>query len=400
MTENMTKNDSLATLTDRAVKNLNARAPKVTDWIRQLRPKDGTPGRFCWSIETTRDANVAASANILASLRPMGIWDEIITKDDIAAGVEWVRSMHIGNEQYRDPALLDRKPPCWPEKDPWPSSGILNVNNSYARNVLRQYLGEDAVSMQADMPPPDWPQPDTADTALEWIKRQPWDTNPWGAGAKSMRVARWLLRWYKEEKISIDPFIAAIRFFYEIQDPETGLWGGPGTPRNCRINGAFKLFVFIIAQLDLPLPHAEKIIDQVFLEFYRPDYDDRAGGCDEWDNWYVLCMTRAKTDGYREQEILKMAAWRIIRNLVVFGRPDGGLASNAKTCTSSWCGIDMAPEIPQGDAMGPGVVSSSIRACVDVLGIQDNSPWKNDKPILPRNIESEQLRAEIIERLK
>jgi hypothetical protein len=390
---------SIEELTERAVAAIRTAAPRVRDWIVRLRPADGTPGRFRWAIETTREANVAASGNILASLRPMGLWDSIVTPEDVEAGLAWIRGMRIGNEQYRDPALLDRKPPDWPATEPWPSPAILNVNNSYARNVLRQYLGERGDSIPSETPPPGWPQLETAHTALAWVKSRPWAEDPWGAGSHSMRMARMLLVWHKEGKIGIEPLIEVLRFFYESQDPETGLWGAPETPRNVRLNGAFKLFVLTRAQLDLPLPYADKIMDQVFLEFYRPDYDEGVGGCDEWDKWYVLAMARTQAPGYREAEMRTMAAWRILRDLEVFGRADGGLASMPRGCMTHWCGIDMAPDVPQGDAMGPGVIVSSIRACVDVLGIRERVPWKNPTPLQPANLESASLRGEILSRL-
>lgn len=48
---------SLESLTERAVESLNIWLPKLKGWIDKVRPEDGTPGRFRWALETTREAN-------------------------------------------------------------------------------------------------------------------------------------------------------------------------------------------------------------------------------------------------------------------------------------------------------------------------------------------------------
>lgn len=391
--------EPLESLTGRAVEALDTWLPRTKGWTNRMRPEDDTPGRFRWAVETTREANVGSTSNILGGLRLLGLLDEMITADDRRAGAEWIRSMHIGDEQYRDPALMDRKSPGWPEDEPWPSPGMLNGLNCRARMILDLYEGN-AEQRPPVNPPPGWPQPDDdpAET-IEWIKTRPWDTNPWGAGSHAMRMARWMLAWHKEGRLPLEPVVEALQFFYDIQNPETGLWGGPDTPMFQRINGTFKLFPLIRAQLDLPLPHADKIIDQVLSEFYRPDYDETVGGCDEWDNWYVVVYALDEAPGHREDEIRKTAAWRIGRIFEIFGREDGGLSYTRNQCATSWLGFDMAPGIPQGDSMGPSVIVPAVTACVDLLGLHDATPWPGAWRDTSHR-EPDELRAEILRRLR
>jgi len=384
-------NKPLEMLIDHAVEKLNIASENVKLWAQKVRPADKRPGRFRWAMETTRDANVASTAYLLGAFNKMGIYDDIITHEDRHEGIEWVRSMNIGNEQYKDPALVDRKTPGWNDNEQWPSPSMQVGINQYAQSVLRGYGIE--VELPPSPPPPEWPQADDPQGALEWIKTRPWDTNAWGAGSHAMRMATWLLQWYKEGKLPIDPLIQALKYFYEIQDPETGLWGAKSLPKYNRINGTFKLFPLVRDELALPLPYAEKIIDQVMDEFYRPDYDENVGACDEWDNWYVIALAFEVTDGYRREEIMKMAAYRISRVLEIFSKPDCGLSYGPNVCMTGWIGFDMAPAISQGDVMGPGVLGSGINVCIDLLGINDKTSWTGQWRL--RKWESPELREKI-----
>jgi hypothetical protein len=396
--EHSTHQQPLETLVESAVEKLTASARNIQGWAEKVRPKDGQRGRFPWALQTTRDANVASTAYLLGAFRRIATIDAIATPDDRKAGIEWVESMHIGNQQYRDPALMSRKTPGWPEGEPWPSPAMLEGINGYARSVLAAYKGE-GEDLPPATPPPGWPQVQDAQQApekvLEWIRTRPWDTNPWGAGSHAMRMARYLLQWHKEGQIPIEPAIQALKFFYRIQNPETGLWGGPNTPKFQRINGTFKLFPLIREALDLPLPHADKVVDQVMDEFYRPDYDDHLGACDEWDNWYVIAHALGVIPGYRQEELRKLAAWRINRVLEIFSKPDGGLSYSPTRCATNWIGFDMAPSLPQSDVMGPGILACGINVCIDLLGVHDRTSWTGQWRMGKK--EAPELRAKIID---
>jgi len=364
--------ESLSSLTECAAERLAKSADGIKKWVELVRPKDGLQGRFCWAEQTTREANVASTSYVLGGLRKMGIFNDVITPEDKKEGIVWVQSMHMGNEQYWDTALCNRKTPEWPQGEPWPSPFMQVGMNQYAQGVLRAYGIED---LPPAPPPEGIPRMEEADKAIEWVKSQSWNKNPWSAGSHSMRMATWLLQWYKEGHICIDPLIKVLKFFYEIQDKETGLWGGKDIPWYEQINGTFKLFPLIREQLDLPLPHANDIIDCVMNEFYREDYDRAVGACDEWDNWYVIALALEKAEDYDIEKIKKMAAYRIIRILDIFSKKDGGMSYYPDCCQTNWIGFDMAPAVPQSDVMGIGVLSAGVNVCIDILNMNKETPW-------------------------
>lgn len=367
---------NLESLKSLAIERLDEAIEGIKKWTERVRPENGIPGRFRWAIQSTREANVASTKYMLDGLRGIDIYDEVITEKDKKAGMEWVQSMHLGNGQYRDPAICDRKPPSWPENEMWPSPSMQVIINQYAQGVLRSYSGAEFPSSP---PPAGWPQPnDPPERMVEWIKSRNLDEDPWGAGSHAARLAIWMLQWYSEGYISVEPLLEIIEYFYEKQDPETGLWGSKKRPLFERINGTFKLFIFLQYALDLPLPHAEKIVDNTIGEFYRSNYDKTAGGCDEYDNWYVIALASRKTAGYREEEIEKLAAYRIKRVLDLHQKPDGGLSYYANGCATRWSDCDMAPSLSQGDAVGLAMWVGGINICVDMLGLKGRVSWSGE----------------------
>lgn len=369
------KDMSISQLEDRAVQDLGRYHEGMKRWVERVRDRTGRAGRFLWSEVSTRGPNIAATAYLLGGLRKMGLFDQIITDEDRREGVAWVTSLHRGNQQYDDPELLGRRSPDWPADKPWPDPSMQEGVNQYSQACLRSY-GVDVAEIPPPPPPPGWPQlEDGPEKALEWIKSRPYDKNAWGACSHGMRMARRLLQWHKEGRLPLDPLIEAVRFFYSIQDPETGLWGTADQPLNVRINGTFKLFPLLREALDLPIPYSDRIIDRIVEEFERPDYDEKVSGCDEWDNWYVIALVRPFAPDHRSDLIRRLAAWRISRCLRTFGKPDGGLSFNPDGCATNWIGFDMAPALPQSDVMGPSVLGSAINVCVDFLGLQGRTAW-------------------------
>lgn len=394
------KDASMPTLKTDAAEALNNSIPEIKSWIEKIRAPQ--PGRLKWAIETTRDANVAATSYCLGGLRKMGILDDVWTDSDRAGAEKWIQSMDIGNGQYRDPALINRKTPTWPEDQVWPSPSMLAAINQYGRNVLRFPRHNDAGNLGKTPSPPGWPQKTDPPAAMvEWIKTRPYDQNAWSACSHGMRMATWMLEWHRDGCFGLEPIIEALQFFYTIQDPDTGLWGTPEQQKHVRINGAFKLFTLLREQLDLPIPHADKIIDQVMDEFSRPDYEQNLGGCDEWDNWYVIALVLDQANGHRCEEILAMAARRICRVLEIFRQDDGGLSFFPDRCNAHWNGFDMAPEpLPQADAMGLGILTSGINVCIDLLDLHEASPWTGEWRLRPNARENDAIRQPIMDAIK
>ena len=369
-------------LRDHAMSLVGKVRPEFCRWVQSVRPKDGTPGRFRWSLETTRDANVASTAYILGSLDAFNATDDVVTDEDRAEGEKWIRAMHVGNEQYRDPALLDRKTPGWSENEPWPSPAMLGGVSGYARNALGRLIRAEAGSLPPETPPPGWPQPeDDPAVMLEWIRTRPWDDGPWGAGSHGMRMARFMLNWHLEGRLDLEHAVEALRFIYSIQDPDTGLWGASDHYRQGRINGAFKLFVFTRVALDLPLPHADRICAQVIDEMTKPDYDDHVGGCDEFDCLHVLRNAMPEARDLDDDRIKRLAAWRVGRIIEIFCKEDGGMSYSPEKCATSWIGFDMAPSIRQSDACAPGVLVGALKHAVELADMQDDVDWETLKPL-------------------
>lgn len=392
--------ESLENLQEQAIESLNSVSEDFKKWVEKVRKPD-CPGRFYWAIEHTRDANVASTAYLVGGLRKMGLFDEVITEEDKKEGAAWIQAMKVGDEQYRDPALVNRKPPNWNDDEPWPAPALLGGINQYARNALGAYLPEGKKQLPPEQPPPGWPTVnDSPESMLKWLKERPFDKNAWGACSHAMRLIRWMYTWYLDGKLAIDPFIDALAYTYSIQDPETGHWGNASQNRNVRINGTFKLFVFTRDQMDLPLPYADKIIDYTIEEFYRDNYDDNVGGCDELDNWYVIALALEQAKGHREEEIKKLMAYRLKRIVEVFGKPDGGFSMMPKTCTPYWLAFDMAPAICQSDAMAPGIISGAIAICLDILGIGDQTSWTDQWMQRRDQGPTAEQRADIVKRLQ
>jgi len=365
------RENSLEALRCEAVEKLLSSGEGIVRWIDNVR--DARPGRIRWAIETTREANVASTAYALSGIRKMGLFDGVITEADKREGIAWIRSMAVGNGEFRDPALVDRRSPDWPADKPWPDSGMSECNNRYAQSILALY-GEPEGSPSP--PPPGWPQlGEGPEKALQWIRERPWSENAWGSGSWTAKMMKYLLDWHLEGHLSLDPVIDALNHVYSIQDPDSGLWGDPSLPLQNRINGTFKLFHFMRAQLDLPLRHAEKMIDRVFERLYDPVYEIRCSGCDEFDNWYVVHHARPETGDYRREEVEKMAAYRIASVLDAYTKPDGGISFLPDSCQQSWVGFDMAPKLPQGDAMGLGLITSGVSTAVELCGLVGETPW-------------------------
>jgi len=159
---------SLDTLKNIAIERLDEATEGIKNWTERIRPEDGTAGRFRWAVQSTRDANVAGTKYVLGALQGIGIYDNVITEEDKKAGIEWIRSIHLGNEQYRDPVICDQEPPDWPENQAWPSPSMQMIINQYAQGVLRSYSG---TKFPSPPPPEGWPQPDDPpEKTVAWIK--------------------------------------------------------------------------------------------------------------------------------------------------------------------------------------------------------------------------------------
>ena len=86
----------------------------------------------------------------------------------------------------------------------------------------------------------------------------------------------------------------------------------------------------------------------------------------------VMRELQPLTAGYREEELKKLAAHRIVRIVQLVQQADGGFSATRTCCTTSFVGFDMAPPILQGDVHA-GIFAQAIGECVDILGIQERA---------------------------
>ncbi len=360
---------NLETATHDAIEAILGARERFRQWIETIRPEKPPLGRFHWALEHTRDASIPSTGYALAGLSMMGLFDEIITDQDRSEGTEWVMSRYVGNGQFRDPALLNRVSADWPKDKEWPSPPMLESANGYAYGSLTKYGAKDIPVRQ---PAKGLLDTDGWQGMLKFITTRDIDESPWGEGSHAGRMCLYLVREYRDGKAPIEAVVKAVEYLLGKQDPETGLWGKPGLPLNQRLNGAYKLFGFLRCTLDLPLPYADRLLDSGFEYFYRPDHDEKIDSCSEWDALMVMRELQPLVGDYREEELKKLAAYRIARIVDLVQQPDGGFSGSRTCCTTSFVGFDMAPPILQGDVHAV-IFSQAIGECVDMLGIQERS---------------------------
>ena len=348
--------EPLEVLTERAVAELNKSVEGFEAWVGKVRPEDGARGRFRWAIEANHPPNFPATAYILEGLDYVGIFDKVITDEDRKAGIEWIVSTRRPDGNYYDAAV-----PLGSRKSSWILARYKNDRTKGAVN----WLGKPYPSLA-----------ESEEVSVEWTKGQCRELNPWGWGSRVNRHMRRLLYWHQQGEISLDPLVDSLKYVYSLQDPETGLCDRKSSIQD-RINGTMKLFGFTQNKLDLPIPHAKKIIDTVLdRRMLTPEYDRLgADACNELDNWMVISETCRKTGSYRREEIRKLAAHRIVFMLRHHQQPDGGLSSRPDCCQTGWNGIEMAPAKPQGDALAFATLTRSISVCVRLSDVGDKTVW-------------------------
>lgn len=382
---------------DATITKLNEISASLRDWAERMRPADGTSGRFLWAVQTNRHANIGSTFYVLGGIKRAGLLQTFFTDTDRLAGLDWLAGMEQEGGQFVDPAIWDRLAPNWPAIQPWPSAPMKATINQYAQGIRGICRDKEVDDLGMSQPPSDWPQMrDDPATTVEWIRQRPFAENAWSAGSHATRMICFLLNWHAQGCFPLEPIAAAVRYLFEIQDPRTGLWGSADQSRAVRINGAFKLFVSLVDQLELRIPFAHKLMDQVLDELMRDDYPLHAGGCDEFDNWYVLSLLHKQNRDYRADDIRREAVRGIHRIIEDHACPDGGLSySPHGRCSTTWNGVDMCVEsLNQGDAIAFTVLAMAINLCVDVLGLHEASSWTGVSR-MRQGITSEPVKADM-----
>jgi len=272
---------------------------------------------------------------------------------------------------YHDPALT---------RDEKADGGFKEAIDRYAEVILKHY-GIETKHIKQSPPPKIWPQLETADTTAEWIRKRTWEYDTWKAGAVSEKMVYFLYQWYLKGDIGIAPLVDAVKVVYELQDNNTGLWSNR-SKSNCtlqnKINGTFKLMGVISRELQLPLLHSEKMVDTLLDHMTSDYYEGTRSGCDELDNIFTLAIGSVNSDGYRSDEVQKMAAYSISLIKKQYFREDGGFSFYPDYCQHNWLGFEVLPIILQGDERGAGVHCFGLSVAVGLAGLGEKLNWHSD----------------------
>ena len=138
----------------------------------------------------------------------------------------------------------------------------------------------------------------------EWLESLPWRQRAWGAGAAvdAIGTALYFNARYFETGRARETLFGWLAMK---QDRATGLWGAPTADEGLLqpVNGFYRLTRGTYAQFGLPVPHAERAIDAVLLN-YR-NYGGFAGttytACNLLDTIHPVWLCLKQTD-YRRSE--------------------------------------------------------------------------------------------------
>jgi hypothetical protein len=180
-----------------------------------------------------------------------------------------------------------------------------------------------------------------------------------------------------------DEFLAAAR---AMQDTETGLWlgdhaGAPGRteaeigPLTPHINRTFHVIKFLYNTRNLPVPHAERMIDSCLAA--RDDvrfYSWETGfACNDLDLALVLYSASRWTD-HRRQEIRDWARERLPLILAV-QKPDGGFSFEHERAMQTHLRLRISPGVAEGDLWGTLMYLGTVKMMVHLGYPEVTVPW-------------------------
>ncbi|MFI2105443.1 acyltransferase [Isoptericola sp. NPDC019693] len=195
-------------------------------------------------------------------------------------------------------ADLEPVPPRPGLFDPAADYHVLSVG--YALDLLGSAF-EHPVAVVADATPAD---------VIHGLERQDWRTGAWSAG-HWVDVLGTAMHWNARAGVAGAPGAqeALLGWLLTHASPRTGLWGMPGGPDGLLqvVNGYYRASRGTFAQLGLPVPHPERVVDTVLEHardprFFRPE---RQNACNVLDVAHPLWLTRGS--GHRGDEVVELA---------------------------------------------------------------------------------------------
>lgn len=153
-------------------------------------------------------------------------------------------------------------------------------------------------------------------SALAFLVRDLWHTDPWGMGAQTiMQVDRHdrILRETNQPDDGMADFVH--QWLDDHQDPQTGYWFGSDATLNTSACGAYKLICWLYRMRDWKINHLERIVDTTLaLQTPRGDFGDDGFSCRVWDPMLLLKVGMDRLGDYRRDEMFDAAA-RVFLNV-------------------------------------------------------------------------------------
>lgn len=153
-----------------------------------------------------------------------------------------------------------------------------------------------------------------------------WANGGWGAGSHTGFMAMELLRALEHEGQSDlkAPLERGIALILSHQDAD-GFWGPPQAPLFRRLSGALKVLNRFYFRLGMPVPRAERMLDNLLGAQARGDIFASSGNCCiPWNTVHLLCYCTECTP-YRRGEVHE-ALGTLVRDMKAWVCDDGSVA--------------------------------------------------------------------------
>ncbi|MEU2198481.1 acyltransferase [Isoptericola sp. NPDC019482] len=181
-----------------------------------------------------------------------------------------------------------------------PPAGYHVLSVGYALDLLGSAFAH-PIAVVADATPAD---------VIDGLERQDWQAGAWSAG-HWVDILGTAMHWNARAGVAGSPGAqeALLGWLLSRADPRTGMWGAPSGPDGLLqvVNGYYRASRGTFAQLGLPVPYAERVVDTVLEHardprFFRPE---RQNACNVLDVAHPLWLTRGA--GHRGDEVVELA---------------------------------------------------------------------------------------------
>lgn len=211
----------------------------------------------------------------------------------------------------------------------------------------------------------------TAADLVTELDALPWRDQAWAAGhwVDVLGTAQlWNLR---RKVVSAGAVDSVLGWLLLHADPQTGMWGCPTTTEGLlqMVNGYYRATRGTFAQLGVPVPHPEAVIDTVLthlrdVRFFRPE---RQTACNVLDVAHPLWLTRGS--GHRTEEVVRRAE-QLLRDALCCWTTDAGFGFQAQHPTTVGAGAT-TPGL-QGTEMWLAI----IWLLADIVGVSDHLGYR------------------------